>query len=155
MKRIASLLSIIVILAWLSAGSASAAVVNHNISSGSLVIPGTSTDDYVVTGNSTGYYIRAEFGYKGTITLKNCSFRFTSSGSNSPIRIVGKNNLSNTDPSRTNVNLILDGTNTIVMPEIIPDLDNGSATLNSVFTMQRKYFAILRKRSLHLMQSCI
>ena len=113
MKRTSTLFSVIVILACLSAGSASAAVVNHNISSGSLVIPGTSTDDYVVTGNSTGYYIRAEFGYKGTITLKNCSFRFTSSGSNSPIRIVGRDNMSNTDPSRTNVNLILDGTNTI------------------------------------------
>ena len=113
MKRIASLLSIIVILAWLSAGSASAAVINHDISSGNLIIPGTSKNDYVVTGSSTGYYIRAEFGYKGTITLKNCSFRFTSYGSESPIRIVGKNGLSNTDPSRTNVNLVLDGTNTI------------------------------------------
>ncbi len=113
MKRTSTLFSVIVILACLSAGSASAAVVNHDISSRSLEIPGSSTDDYVVTGSTTRNYIRAEFGYKGTITLKNCSFRFTSYGSESPIRIVGRDNMSNTDPSRTNVNLILDGTNTI------------------------------------------
>ncbi len=91
-----------------------ASVITHNISSSSLNIPGNSTDDYVITG-STGYnYVVVGFGYKGTITLKNCTFRFTSDyGTNSPIRITGKNNLSNTDPSRTNVNIVLDGDNEI------------------------------------------
>ncbi len=105
---------LIVLLTWLLAGFSSAAVINHDISKSSLIIPGSSTDDYVVTGSSIGNYISAQFGYKGTITLKNCQFRFTSSyGSASPIRIVGQNGLSNTDPNRTNVNLILDGNNTI------------------------------------------
>ncbi len=91
----------------------SAAVINHDISSGSLVIAGNSTDDYIVTGSTTSNYIVAGFGYKGTITLKNCNFRFTSYGYNSPIRITGQNNLSNSSPNRTNVNLVLDGDNVI------------------------------------------
>lgn len=101
-------------LTLLFAAYSSAAVINHNISTGNLIIPGSSTNDYVVTGSTSSYYISAQFGYKGTITLKNCSFNFTSSsGTASPIRIVGKNGLSNADPSRTNVNLVLDGNNTI------------------------------------------
>lgn len=105
---------LIVLLTWLLAGYSSAAVINHDISKSSLIIPGSSTDDYIVTGTTSSNYISAQFGYKGTITLKNCNFNFTSSyGSASPIRIVGQNGLSNTDPSRTNVNLILDGNNTI------------------------------------------
>ena len=90
-----------------------AAVINHNISASSLTISGSSTDDYVVTGSTNYNHIHVGFGYKGTITLKDCSFRFTDSGTISPIRIEGQDNLSNTSPSRTNVNLILDGKNTI------------------------------------------
>lgn len=90
----------------------SAAVITHDISTGRLIIPSTSTDEYVITGSTTSNYVVVPFGWKGTITLKNCYFNF-SSGVNSPIRITGKNNLSNTDPSRTNVNIILDGDNYI------------------------------------------
>ena len=93
--------------------SAHAAVVNHDISKGNLIIAGTSTDDYVVTGSTTRNYVIAHFGYKGTITLRNCSFRFTSSGIYSPIRIEGKDGLSNSSSLRTNVNLVLDGYNEI------------------------------------------
>lgn len=89
-----------------------AAVVNHDISTGSLIIPAASTDEYVITGSTTSNYVIVEFGWKGTITLKECTFDFYYQ-SNSPIRITGKNNLSNSDPSRTNVNLILDGDNYI------------------------------------------
>ena len=95
--------------------SMNADVINHDISSGCLIINGNSNDDYVITGSTsnTNNYIEVQFGYKGTITLSNCFFNFESSGYHSPIRICGKNNLSNTDPSRTNVNIILDGDNYI------------------------------------------
>lgn len=90
-----------------------ATVITHDIGSQSLTIPGNSTDDYIITGTTRYNYIVVGFGYKGTITLKNCTFNFTSSGKNSPIRVTGKDNLSNTDPSRTNVNLVLEGDNVI------------------------------------------
>lgn len=91
----------------------SAAVITHDISMGSLTIPSTSTDEYVITGSTTSNYVVVPFGWKGTITLRNCYFDFTGTDSHSPIRITGKNNLSNLDPSRTNVNIILDGDNYI------------------------------------------
>lgn len=106
------LTSFIVLSLCLCANLASAAVVNHDISTRSLTIPASSTDEYVITGSTTSNYVIVEFGWKGTITLKNCYFDF-SYQSNSPIRITGKNDLLNTDPSRTNVNLILDGDNYI------------------------------------------
>lgn len=106
------LTSFIVLSLCLCANLASAAVVNHDISTRSLTIPASSTDEYVITGSTTSNYVIVEFGWKGTITLKNCYFDF-SYQSNSPIRITGKNNLSNSDPSRTNVNLILEGDNYI------------------------------------------
>ena len=93
----------------------SAAVINHNIGTGDLVILGTSTDDYIVTGSTNKHCIFVNFGYKGSITLQNCSIRYESTwgGLISPIRIVGQNNMSNTDQRRTNVNIILDGHNSI------------------------------------------
>ena len=106
------LTSFIVLSLCLCANLASAAVVNHDISTRSLNIPASSTDEYVITGSTTSNYVVVEFGWKGTITLKNCTFDFSNQG-NSPIRITGQNNLSNSDPSRTNVNLILDGDNYI------------------------------------------
>lgn len=108
-----NLTSFIILLTLLVSNFASAAVINHDISKGNLIISGSSTNDYIVTGSTTNHYIVAEFGYKGTITLSNCNFNFTGYGYNSPIRIMGKDNLSNTDPSRTNVNLILEGDNYI------------------------------------------
>lgn len=107
-------LTSLMILSLLTLSSFStAAVVNHDISTGCLTISGSSTDDYVITGSTTSNYVVVGFGYKGTITLRSCYFNFTGSGSNSPIRITGKDNLSNLDPSRTNVNIILDGDNYI------------------------------------------
>ena len=91
----------------------SATTIAHNISTSNLIISGSSADDYIVTGSTTTHYIIAEFGYKGTITLSNCTIQMSGIGVNSPIRISGKNNLSNTDPGRTNVNLILEGNNVI------------------------------------------
>ena len=106
------LTSFIVLSLLMFANLASAAVVNHDISTGCLTIPASSTNEYVITGSTTSNYVVVEFGWKGTITLKNCYFDFTNSY-NSAIRITGKNDLLNTDPSRTNVNLILDGDNYI------------------------------------------
>ena len=106
------LTSFVVLLMLLISNIASAAVITHNISSGCLTIPASSTDEYVITGSTTSNYVIVEFGWKGTITLKECTFDFTNSY-NSAIRITGKSNLLNTDPSRTNVNLILDGDNYI------------------------------------------
>ena len=106
------LTSFIVLSLLMFANLASAAVDNHDISTGCLIIPASSTNEYVITGSTTSNYVVVEFGWKGTITLKNCYFDF-SYQSNSPIRITGKNNLSNSDPSRTNVNLILEGDNYI------------------------------------------
>lgn len=93
-----------------------AAVITHDISTDSLIILGGSTDDYIITGSTDSNYVVVGFGYKGTITLKDCSFNFqtvTTKTIHSPIRITGMDNLSNTDPSRTNVNIVLDGDNTI------------------------------------------
>ena len=106
------LTSFVVLLMLLISNIASASVITHNISTGCLTIPASSTDEYVITGSTTSNYVIVEFGWKGTITLKECTFDF-SYQSNSPIRITGKNDLLNTDPSRTNVNLILDGDNYI------------------------------------------
>ena len=107
-----NLTSLIIMSLLMLSSYTSAAVVNHNIATGCLTIPASSTDEYVITGSTTSNYVVVEFGWKGTITLKNCYFDFSYS-SNSPIRITGKNDLLNTDPSRTNVNLILDGDNYI------------------------------------------
>lgn len=107
-----NLTSLIIMSLLMLSSYTSAAVVNHNIATGCLTIPASSTDEYVITGSTTSNYVVVEFGWKGTITLKNCYFNFSYS-SNSPIRITGQNDLSNTDPNRTNVNLILDGDNYI------------------------------------------
>ena len=87
------LTSFIVLSLLMFANLASAAVVNHDISTGCLTIPASSTNEYVITGSTTSNYVVVEFGWKGTITLKNCYFDFYDQY-NSPIRITGKNNLS-------------------------------------------------------------
>ena len=107
------LISFLVLVMLMMYTNTLAAVITHDISTGSLTIPSTSTDDYVITGSTTSNYVVVPFGWKGTITLRNCYFDFTGTDSHSPIRITGKNNLSNLDPSRTNVNIILDGDNYI------------------------------------------
>ena len=117
------LTSFIVLSLLMFANLASAAIFNHDISTGCLTIPASSTNEYVITGSTTSNYVVVEFGWKGTITLKNCYFDFYDQY-NSPIRITGKDNLSNSDPSRTNVNLILDGDN-----YIYNEYGNGNACI--------------------------
>jgi hypothetical protein len=108
-----NLTSLIVLLMLMVSNCVSAATITHDISTGNLIISGNSKDNYIVIGSTTSHYVIAEFGYKGTITLKNVYFNFSGSGIYSPIRIMGMNNMSNTDPNRTNVNIVLDGDNYI------------------------------------------
>lgn len=90
-----------------------ASVIQHNIGNGNLIISGNSTDDYVITGSTSSYYIEVQLGYHGTITLQNCSFNFSGYYNiHSPIRIVGKDGQTNDNPL-TIVNLVLEGNNVI------------------------------------------
>ena len=95
-----------------SSSMLNAAVITHNIGTGSLIIPEYSTDDYIITGSTTNHYVQVQLGYHGSITLQNCSFNFSGYGADSPIRIVGMDGQSNEHPL-TVVNLILEGHNTI------------------------------------------
>jgi hypothetical protein len=88
-----------------------AAVITHTISSGSLVIPGTSTDDYVITGSTTSSTVTINSGYQGTITLRNLNISIAS-GTTSPISVLGLNNCDNFFPV-TNVDVILEGNNVL------------------------------------------
>ena len=107
----------LVIAIALFSGVLNAAVIQHDIGTGNLIIPGNSTDDYVITGSTTDYYVEVGLGYHGSITLQNCTFSFSGwNNIHSPIRLVGQNGQSNDDPL-TVVNLILDGTNTILNNE--------------------------------------
>lgn len=108
-----NLTSLIVLLMLMVSNCVSAATITHDISTGNLIISGTSTDDYIITGSTTSHHVIVEFGYKGTITLKNVYFNFSGYGVDSPIRIMGMDGMSNTDPNRTNVNIVLDGDNYI------------------------------------------
>ena len=85
-----------------------AATVTHDISTGTLIIPGNSTDDYIITGATTTNYVVVETGYHGVITLRNVNISL--SGYNSPISIKGENDRSNLTPI-TNVDIILEGEN--------------------------------------------
>ena len=109
-------------------------VINHNIGTGDLIISGTSTANYHVTGTSTTINNRiiVGSGYNGTITLDNVTMRvagvsgagvvetFASviGGDGNPVRtgsciaIMGKNEQSNQFPV-TKVNLVLIGDNDI------------------------------------------
>ena len=51
--------------------TAGAGVIVHDISKGSLVIPGNSADDYVITGVADTSFVIVETGYRGVITLRN------------------------------------------------------------------------------------
>lgn len=112
MKRYILSVIAILICVMLSAKVLNASVINHNIGTGNLIISGNSTNDYVVTGSTTNHYIKVQLGYHGSITLKNCSFIFSGSGVDSPIRVIGKDGQSNEHPL-TIVNIILEGNNTI------------------------------------------
>lgn len=112
MHNLKKLIKVIAIVIALCSNMLNAAVIHHNIGTGNLIIPANSTNDYIVTGSTTSHYIEVGLGYHGSITLRNCSFSFSGSGVNSPIRLVGRNGQSNDNPL-TIVNLILDGNNSI------------------------------------------
>ena len=63
------------ILLFLICGSfcltSKAEVIIHDISTGSLIIPGNSSDDYIITGSTNVFYVVVETGYTGVITLRN------------------------------------------------------------------------------------
>lgn len=94
------------------------AQITHNISTGNLIIPGTSTDNYIITGTTTTYIVTIQTGYKGTITLDNLSIISSKSSTTngvsnvSCITVEGAYNQSNLSPV-TIVNVILKGTNTL------------------------------------------
>ena len=98
-----------------------AADLTHNISAGDLIIPGSSVDNYTITGNTSTYKVEVGSGYKGTIILSNCSIVSTAGGSignqtytvtYSPFLVKGQHNGDNYNPV-TNVNIVLDGNNYI------------------------------------------
>ena len=106
-------LNIIIVIGFLLFPSIlKAEVVEHDISTGNLVIPGNSNKDYIVTGTTNTNYIVVGLGYHGSITLRNCKFNFSGNDIHSPIHLVGRDGQSNDNPL-TIVDLILDGTNTI------------------------------------------
>ena len=98
--------------------------ITHNIGSGSLVIQGSSTDDYYVTGTTSANKIIVGSGYHGVITLDNVTITSNTTstfsalcgnGTNvvttaSCIAIMGLNGQSNLSPV-TEVDLVLTGTN--------------------------------------------
>ena len=99
-----------IVLFWFFATTpALSAIITHDISTARLTIPGTSTDDYVITGSTTANYVDVETGYRGSITLRNCTIELTVVA-HSPIRVHGQDNLSNLTPI-TNVKIILNGNN--------------------------------------------
>jgi len=103
-------------------------VVNHNIGTGGdLIIHGTSTSHYVVTGTTSVNHIIVGRGYHGKITLNGVTMTSTAAkayttaqtGGNlalttgSPIAIQGQNSQSNRAPL-TVVDIVLQGTSSII-----------------------------------------
>jgi len=108
-KKFYKTLLIWVLLMFFANGmNAIAATITWDISTGSLIIPGNSKDDYIVTGSTDSYYIVVEAGYKGVITLRNVNISV--SGMASPISIKGEDDCSNLTPV-TIVDIILEGEN--------------------------------------------
>jgi len=92
-------------------------VVTHNIgTNGNLIIPGNSTNNYVVTGTTTTNIVTIQSGYKGTITLDNLNITSSKSSTTngasnvSCITVEGAYNQSNLDPI-TIVDIKLKGAN--------------------------------------------
>jgi gliding motility-associated-like protein len=82
--------------------------ITHNISTSSLTIPGSSANNYIITGTTNTNQVIIEKNYKGTITFRNLSI--TSNSTHSPVWIKGEQNCSNLNPV-TNVNIVLEGDN--------------------------------------------
>ncbi|MDR1707584.1 MAG: T9SS sorting signal type C domain-containing protein [Prevotella sp.] len=93
-------------------------VVPHNISSGSLTIPGNSSSNYIITGTTTTNIVTIQSGYKGTITLDNLNITSSKSSTTngasnvSCITVEGAYNQSNLDPI-TIVDIKLKGANSL------------------------------------------
>ncbi len=85
--------------------------ITHDISTGNLSIPGASTNNYIITGQTSTYNVVVGSGYSGDITLKD--LKIIKGGNTSCINIIGQNETSNLSPV-TKVNLILDGTNELM-----------------------------------------
>lgn len=121
-KRLVQVLSILW-LGFITTAVQAQTVVSHNISSGSLTIPGNSSSNYIITGTTTANTIAIQSGYHGTVTLDNVSITSSKTGSTSGanrgtstdvscITVLGENNRSNLNPV-TKVNFILKGANTL------------------------------------------
>ena len=128
----------LLILGAIAATTMQAAVVNHNIANGHLIIHASNNGtDYKVTGTTTTNKIIVGSGYQGTITLSGVNI--TSSGAatvtalcgngtntvttGSPMAVMGLNSFmvdnnnvewnTNLNPV-TKVNIVLEGTNTLL-----------------------------------------
>lgn len=141
MKRTFIRTFFVLFLGWVATTTlfAQTLVITHDIGTGSLTIPGASTNNYVITGTTTTNTVIIQTGYHGTITLQNLSI--TSSATNlvltaytsggvtnqvvhqnnennyglsgySCITVEGAYNQSNLSPV-TIVHFILEGTNTL------------------------------------------
>ena len=109
-----------------------AATISHDINTDHLVIQGTDTDDYFVTGTTTTYQIIVGSGYKGTITLSNVDITSNTirthtaacgNGTNvvttaSCIAIMGKNGQGTNLAPVTKVNIVLNGDNNLTLPAV-------------------------------------
>jgi len=93
-------------------------VVTHNVASGNLTIPGSSTNNYVITGTTTLNKVIIQSGYQGTVTLQNLDMFSNSTASsgygasgNSCITVEGQNGYGTNLAPVTKVYFILDGDN--------------------------------------------
>lgn len=145
-NRILSLL----LLSLFAVPALQAADITHDISTASLEILGTSTDNYIITGTTTTNTVKVGSGYHGTITLRNLSIKRSKNTDVSNITFSGEYNCSNLTPV-TKVDLILDGVNDIeytadtysaiqvdqgaqIHIQAIDPNDNNSGTLRAIST---------------------
>ena len=97
-------------------------IITHDIGTGSLTIPATAVDTFVITGTTNTNKVIIQSGWHGKIILRNLSITSTSTpnGINwyglsgySCITVEGLNYQSNLNPV-TIVNIVLDGNNTLI-----------------------------------------
>ncbi len=101
--------------------------ITHDIGmQGDLIIPGSSTNNYVLTGTTAANTVIVESGYHGTITLRNLSMtsskhpsggtggaQYTGLSGYSCITVEGQDGLNTNLTPVTKVNFVLEGTNTL------------------------------------------
>ncbi len=108
-KKTVQIVSILVLGLFMATPLLGQTTITHDISTGSLTIPGTSTSNYVIKGTTTVYTVTVQTNYNGTITLDNLNI---TSSSLSCITIEGFYNQSNLNPV-TKVNIVLAGDNNL------------------------------------------